>query len=162
MNRHVSGSLLPSNEPRILQPVETPFGVLQVRVIAELDTHGLFHKHDRGESLLATHGNGYGCRVLIERMVRLLIASGADVNARGDFGRTPLHFAVWDGGIEAIEIVQILLAAGADIHAADDRLHENALGFALREYKDDLEPAIRLFRARGAAEPATASELGGQ
>lgn len=67
--RHVSGSLLPSNEPRILQPVSTPFGTLQVRVITELDTHGLFHKHSRGESLLATHGNGYACRNLLERMV---------------------------------------------------------------------------------------------
>lgn len=70
MNRHVSGSLLPSNEPRILQPVETPFGTLQVRAIAELDTHGLFHKHARGESLLATHGNGYSCHVLLERMAK--------------------------------------------------------------------------------------------
>lgn len=67
--RHVSGSLLPSSEPRILQPVATPFGVLQVRAIPELDTHGLFHKHDRGESLLVTHGNGYSCHCLLERMV---------------------------------------------------------------------------------------------
>jgi hypothetical protein len=40
-----------------------------VRVIAELDTHGLFHKHDRGESLLATHPNGYSCHELLVRMV---------------------------------------------------------------------------------------------
>lgn len=69
MSRHVSGSLLPSNDSRILRPVETPFGTLQVRVIAELDTHGLFHKHDRGETLLATHGNGYSCHVLLEQML---------------------------------------------------------------------------------------------
>jgi hypothetical protein len=67
--RHVSGSLLPSNEARILQPVETPFGTLQVRVILELDTHGLFHKHPNGESILVTHGNGYSCYSLLERMV---------------------------------------------------------------------------------------------
>jgi len=66
--RHISGSLLPSNEARILQPVETSFGTLQVRVIAELDIHGLFHKHAKGESLLATHGNGYSCFALLERM----------------------------------------------------------------------------------------------
>jgi hypothetical protein len=70
MNRHVGGSLLPSNEPRILQPMATPFGVLQVRVIAEIDTHGLFHKHAAGESLLATHPNGYSCHALLERMVK--------------------------------------------------------------------------------------------
>ncbi len=68
MPRNIGGSLLPSNEPRILAPVETPFGTLQVRVIAELDTHGLFHKHAAGESLLATHPNGYSCHVLLERM----------------------------------------------------------------------------------------------
>lgn len=67
--RHVSGSLLPSNEPRILTPVESPFGTLQVRVIEELDTHGLFHRHANGESLLATHGNGYSCFKLLEKMV---------------------------------------------------------------------------------------------
>lgn len=66
--RHVGGSLLPSNEPHILQAVQTPFGTLQVRVIAELDTHGLFHKHKAGESLLATHPNGYSCHALLERM----------------------------------------------------------------------------------------------
>ena len=66
--RHVGGSILPSNEARILQPVKTDFGTLQVRVIAELDTHGLFHRHDRGESLLATHPNGYSCFALLERM----------------------------------------------------------------------------------------------
>lgn len=70
MTRHIGGSLLPSNEARILQPVETLFGTLQVRVIAELDTHGLFHKHAAGESLMATHPNGYSCRELLDRMVK--------------------------------------------------------------------------------------------
>lgn len=70
MSRHIGGSLLPSNEARILQPIATPFGTLQVRVIAELDTHGLFHAHERGESLMATHPNGYSCHVLLERMVK--------------------------------------------------------------------------------------------
>lgn len=69
MSRHIGGSLLPSNEARILQPVVTPFGTLQVRVIAELDAHGLFHKHATGESLLATHPNGYSCHELLKRMV---------------------------------------------------------------------------------------------
>jgi len=67
--RHVSGSILPSNDESILRPVDTPFGVLQVRVIAELDTHGLFYRHDGGESLLATHGNGYSCHTLLKKMV---------------------------------------------------------------------------------------------
>lgn len=62
---NIGGSLLPSNESRILKPVDAPFGVLQVRVIADCDTHGLFC----GESLLATHPNGYSCHALLERMV---------------------------------------------------------------------------------------------
>ena len=69
MSRNIGGSILPSNDPHILQPVETPHGVLQVRVIAELDTHGLFFKSKAGETLLATHPNGYSCRSLLERMV---------------------------------------------------------------------------------------------
>lgn len=68
--RYRGGSLLPSNEPRILKPVQTPFGILQVREIGELDCHGLFHKHDAGETLLATHPNGYSCHALLERMVK--------------------------------------------------------------------------------------------
>jgi hypothetical protein len=68
MTRHIGGSLLPSNEPGILQPVETTFGTLQVRVIAELDTHGLFCKHAGSEWLIATHPNGYSCRALLDRM----------------------------------------------------------------------------------------------
>lgn len=93
-------------------------------------------------------------------MVRLLLDRGADVNAVGDWGRSPLHFAVWDGGTEAVEIVAMLVQAGADVNAKDARLQENALGFALREYKDELEPAIRLLRARGADEPAPAADGG--
>ena len=76
--RHVSGSLLPSNEPRILAPVKTPFGTLQVRVIEELDTHGLFHRHSSGESLLATHGNGYSCFKLLKKIA----ASDSDAVTR--------------------------------------------------------------------------------
>jgi len=95
------------------------------------------------------------------KMVRLFLDRGADVNAVGDSGRTPLHFAVWDGGDEAVEIVEMLVQAGADVNALDERLQENALGFALREYKDELEPAIRLLRERGAAEPNAAPDRGG-
>ncbi|SRR5579883_132732 len=62
------------------------------------------------------------------------------------------------GGVEAVEIVEMLVAAGADVNALDDRLQENALWFALREYQDELEPAIRLFRERGAEEPGAAPE----
>lgn len=63
---HIGGSLLPSSEPRILQPQKGAHGTLQVRSLPELDTYGLF----LGESqLLATHSNGYSCNVLAERIL---------------------------------------------------------------------------------------------
>lgn len=62
--RHVGGSLLPSNNSRILQPM----GKLQVRVLPELDTHGLFFTHEQGEMLIAIHPNGFSCYELAERM----------------------------------------------------------------------------------------------
>lgn len=70
MARHVSGSLLPSNSPEILKPIETPFGVLQVRVLEPLDSHGLFLTWQPGrETILAEHGNGHSCFELGKRMI---------------------------------------------------------------------------------------------
>lgn len=66
--RHIGGSVLPSSSPLILQPVETPFGTLQVRVIEDEDTHGLFEV-ESGE-LLAKHPNGFSCHVLATRMAK--------------------------------------------------------------------------------------------
>ncbi|WP_316196631.1 hypothetical protein [Bradyrhizobium sp. SZCCHNS3053] len=68
--RHVGGSILPSSSSRILQPVDTPKGTLQVRVIPELDTHALVARHGNGESLLATHPNGFSCHVLLTELQR--------------------------------------------------------------------------------------------
>lgn len=67
--RYIGGSLLPSSDPSILKPIEASFGRLQVRALPDLDTHGLFIKHDRGECMIAEHANGYSCRELAERMV---------------------------------------------------------------------------------------------
>ena len=43
--------------------------------------------------------------------VKLLIESGADVNAIGDMSETPLHIAIRKGNIE---IVEALISAGAN------------------------------------------------
>lgn len=69
MSRHIGGSLLPSSDPHILRKIETVFGTFQVRALPDLDTHGLFLTHERGESLIATHPNGYSCHNLAERMI---------------------------------------------------------------------------------------------
>ena len=50
------------------------------------------------------------------------IADGADVNAKGERGLTPLHFAVvaaLDSGDN--KVIELLIANGADVNAKDDR-----------------------------------------
>ncbi|KAK2792626.1 hypothetical protein FQN52_003131 [Onygenales sp. PD_12] len=49
-----------------------------------------------------------------QRVVRMLLEHGADVNARTDFGNTPLHYAVY-----CPIIVRILLEYGADVTESD-------------------------------------------
>lgn len=63
-HRNIGGSILPSSDPSILQPIQTRAGEVQVRVLAEQDTHGLF----QGDTLLAQHPNGYSCHALAKRM----------------------------------------------------------------------------------------------
>lgn len=63
-HRNIGGSILPSSEARILQPVETMRGVMQVRVLPDEDAHGLF----LGDTLIAKHPNGYSCFELAARL----------------------------------------------------------------------------------------------
>jgi ankyrin repeat protein len=55
------------------------------------------------------------------QVVRLLLNSGADVNARSNGGRTPLMAAAWPWpeDTEAIETLSLLLSHGADVNAVD-------------------------------------------
>lgn len=76
--RHVGGSLLASNEPRILEPIPYKDGTLQVRVLVDDDTHGLY----LGDELLAMHPNGYSCHVLAERMVK---GDNISIHAQADY-----------------------------------------------------------------------------
>ena len=50
-------------------------------------------------------------------MIGLLLAAGADVNARGEYGRTPLHSAARFN--ENPAMIEALLEAGADVNARD-------------------------------------------
>jgi 26S proteasome non-ATPase regulatory subunit 10 len=47
-------------------------------------------------------------------IVVLLLAKGADINARANLGRTPLHWAAWNGHYE---VARILVAHGANVNA---------------------------------------------
>ena len=49
--------------------------------------------------------------------VKQAIADGADVNAKGDIGRTPLHWAANEGHKE---IAELLISEGADVNAMDN------------------------------------------
>jgi ankyrin repeat protein len=77
--------------------------------------------------------------------VRLLIAHGADPNARdaGDHA-TPLHFAAANG---TIETVRVLLDAGADVHGTGDLHNGDVIGWAARP---DNEDVVNLLLERGA------------
>ena len=82
------------------------------------------------------------------------LATGADVNAKTEFGWTPLHFATEWG---QKEVAELLIAKGADVNAKDeDRntpLHLAAL-FGRKE-------VIELLIANGAAVNVKGGNLGG-
>ena len=50
-------------------------------------------------------------------MISLLLDAGAEIDARGEYGHTPIHEAVGQGHIEA---VRLLLSRGADCSITND------------------------------------------
>lgn len=101
--RNIGGSLLPSSCPHILKPIVCGAGTLQVRAVPDLDTHMLFLRHDRGETQLAEHPNGYSCHVLAEAVasgdVARSIAQAEYIQACG--GMTRCHKAIAFYALEA-------------------------------------------------------------
>lgn len=80
-------------------------------------------------------------------LVRLLLTSGAGLNARNDIGYTALHWAaIEDNG----EIVEILIAAGADINAEGNYGHTPLK--AAEEYGS--KTAISILRKQVKSSPA--------
>ncbi|MGH2852114.1 MAG: ankyrin repeat domain-containing protein [Solirubrobacteraceae bacterium] len=62
------------------------------------------------------------------RALELMLELGFAIDARGDFGATPLHAAAYGGSAEA---VPLLLARGADIEARDTNWNATPVGWAL-------------------------------
>ncbi len=79
--------------------------------------------------LLRKHGGKTGEKLKIEdalidaavegniEAVKQNLFAGADVNAKDEFGATPLHNAVWEG---YKEIAELLIAKGADVNVLDE------------------------------------------
>ena len=72
-------------------------------------------------------------------MTKLLIASGADVNARDDNDRTPLHNAVIH---RRLKIAEVLIKAKAFVNERD-RLGDTPLSMAIKQKKGEIEKLLR-------------------
>lgn len=76
-----------------------------------------------------------------KKMVDLLVAHGADVNAKTARGDTALHLATWDA---TRPLAEALIAKGADVSAQDTR-GKTALELATEHKQPE---AVRLFAGR--------------
>jgi ankyrin repeat protein len=81
-------------------------------------------------------------------LVEVLVVRGAAIDARGCYGRSPLHYAVHEGNAASPAIVACLLAAGADSSARDDA------GFSVEDWakvelEADLADVLALLRRTG-------------
>jgi ankyrin repeat protein len=122
------------------------------RAVAERDFEAMRRLLDEDPSL-ANERHASGSTPLHELvgypdMVRLLLAKGADPNARdvGD-NATPLHFAAGSG---AVESVRLLLDAGADVHGTGDVHHADVIGWAVGDGTHVHHDVVNLLLERGA------------
>jgi ankyrin repeat protein len=86
-------------------------------------------------------------------IIGTIVAYRPDLNARGCYGRTPLHYAVHEGRAISVPIVGILLAMGADPLLRDDN------GFSVEDWAkiemyDGLAEVLDMLRrSAGGSEP---------
>ena len=76
-------------------------------------------------------------------IVRLLLDRGADVNARGDGGRTPLHYAAYWGHLD---VVELLIEEGADVTLTTEFGHTPLVTAAYSREAEGIDAAERLLQ----------------
>lgn len=79
------------------------------------------------------------------QILGVLFPYGPDVNARGLYQRTPLHYAVHEGGAMSVPIVSELLARGAD-PSLKDQNGFSVEDWAKTEMVDSLPDVLALLR----------------
>ncbi|APR76467.1 inversin protein alternative isoform, putative [Minicystis rosea] len=108
-----------------------------------------------------------------EAIVEALLARGAAVDARGCYGRTPLHYAVHEGKAASVPIVRRLVEQGADPSIRDangftveawarQEMWGDALDAVLPLLKKSRPPALRLVpSSKPRAAPSSKGEVAG-
>ncbi|HEY2512845.1 MAG TPA: ankyrin repeat domain-containing protein [Polyangiaceae bacterium] len=84
-------------------------------------------------------------------IVAILAAYAPDLNARGCYSRTPLHYAVHEGRFASVPIVALLLALGADPWLREDNGF-SVEDWAKTEMDDGLAEVLDLLRRRGTSQ----------
>ena len=115
-------SVLPA-QPRFLRDLKQEnIEAVKQHLAAGLDANAAY-EYEYGEWIPLHEAAVYGPK----EMVELLIANGADVNAKGRVGNTALHLAA---NQNKEDIFELLIANGADVNAKN-KFNETPLDFAV-------------------------------